>query len=623
MKNSIILLASFLFIVLMQSCIYDEDEIYEKNLNSDSKPPDFTNVELSFSMEEDTIVLIQNSVYFHFQTSESEVLRVDFYIDEVLVGSEYSDNGIFDINHEFVNTGYYKLRIEVFTNSGTGSIADDLGIEGFLLSTKEWVIKILESSGNNVIAFVEDGYLKLTWAVPYEEVTEYIIYREHYIVARTSENYFIDKGYVGEGGDYTVRYIGSNDTDNHYVGSLELPNEMEISYEADQNNKYAIQWGQPRFYAAVDSVLVVAEEITYEHTEYVLDVNDGEYVIPQRFFGKEHDYKMMYIPKYYNPVYEEYISSDGWREFPFSNEIDLIVGYPAPKFDFLMQMNESELFYHTSRYSNTYSSNDSIFAYSFLNEKILRRYRYNPPNYGWSGNHYDDFYFSGDRQHYTAVIGLTGTLMYGSSSDFSDFSIHTLDEFTEHNVEISPVANNGIGIIQTSQKINIYDFENSEVLFELDTETYYPEPDISPDGQYFFYKEYTGLRLYELINDTVELVDEFATYGSYKYDYLAFHKSETDKIVAFNKYDKIMYILSCPEMTVLSSFLVPEESLNHINYQTNMILSASEDIIVIRNLDNGDILYEIPTELPYASSRSIRLVDNSIFWKDGARYFLD
>jgi len=624
MKSRFLLLA-LLVLVIIQSCTYDTDEIYERELNHPSSPPEITTVDLSFSMEEDTIILMQNSVLFHFQTSENEVQRVDFYVDDTLVGSENSENGIFELNHDFINGGYHILRIEVITNSGTGSIADEIGLEGYSFSTREWVFKVLDGSSNNVTTMVEDGFLKLVWDIPNDEVTEYIVYRGYQEVGRSAVNSFIDKGYVGEGEEFRIEYIGPNNTDPQYIGYVELPNEMAITYFANKNNKFAIQWPQPRYYAAVDSVVVFAEELVYETTKYVVDVNVGEYVIPKYFFGKEHSYKIMHIPKYYNPEYEDYLGSGGWHEFAFSNEIHLIVGYPSPIFNYMEQINNTELFYHTNRYSNSdYTQNDSLFTYSFTNEQIVSRYRYNPANFGSMNDNIMKIALSPNKEFLTAAVGYTGRIMYCPVNDPSDYSIHTHSSLNANYATRTPISNNGIGLLYGSGKKVLYNFINDEEIDFVETNTSYSDYNISFDGKYFFLDVSHTIDLYQLIDGEISLIDEVNQWSyDFGIDYFEFHENEPDKAVCYDEETKVFNVISLPALEILKSFSIPEEEVLDVNYQTNMILSGSDGLIVVRSLDDGSLVTEIPNELQFTSYGSLRLIGNSLFWKDGARYFLD
>ena len=117
-----------------------------------------------------------------------------------------SGNGFFDMQYNALYDGYHRLKIEILTKAGTGSIADSLGMEGILFATREWTIKVLNTPYYNLTSTVDGGFLKLQWPKPYETVSYYIVYRANIELGRTNACEFIDKGYVGEGGEFYVRY---------------------------------------------------------------------------------------------------------------------------------------------------------------------------------------------------------------------------------------------------------------------------------------------------------------------------------------------------------------------------------------------------------------------------------
>jgi hypothetical protein len=75
------------------------------------------------------------------------------------------NKGYFQIDPANTPDGEYKVQMEAYTHSGTGSLADKLGSEGFLFS-KEWTL-IIERPSNIKVKFlntsVENGFLKIQW----------------------------------------------------------------------------------------------------------------------------------------------------------------------------------------------------------------------------------------------------------------------------------------------------------------------------------------------------------------------------------------------------------------------------------------------------------------------------
>ena len=332
-KKHIFLLSILVYIIV--SCEYNTKDIYEIDIDNNANPPDIEVVYLDLSDENDTIELLYNRVYFHFESSDQDIQGVNFYINDSLIGNAEYNNGYFDINYYFVSSGYHTLKLEVFTHSGTGSIADSMGFEGFIFSTKEWVIKVLDSEYSYVTSTVEDGFLKLRWPQPHGDVREFVIYNSDYEIGRTTDNSFIDKGYVGQGSKFYVRYIDDNSGELQNYGRVDIPCEIIIDYTADYNNNYYIEWNEPKYYAAIDTAVLFISNGTIVSKETIADVSSKKHPIPKELFGTIKDYWLMFTPKFYNPYYEAYINPNYGYTFPHSEKIECVIGYPSPIFDFL------------------------------------------------------------------------------------------------------------------------------------------------------------------------------------------------------------------------------------------------------------------------------------------------
>ncbi|HRX30645.1 MAG TPA: hypothetical protein P5349_02040, partial [Tenuifilaceae bacterium] len=135
-----------LFYFTIASCEYNENEIFERNLDTNVTPPNIETVYLDLASDQDTVDLLYNRIFFSFKSSNQKIKFVIFFIDGDSVGTANSNKGYFDLNYQFLYVGTHKLKIELFTSSGTGSIADSVNAEGFLFTTKEWVIKVHNTS---------------------------------------------------------------------------------------------------------------------------------------------------------------------------------------------------------------------------------------------------------------------------------------------------------------------------------------------------------------------------------------------------------------------------------------------------------------------------------------------
>ncbi len=123
--------------VFLYSCEYEPTELYEPKVNKDIAPPEIQTVQLN--LNDDTLFLYSSKqINFQFQSNSSQkIVAVKFYLDNTLLNTVNSNAGSFDLNYYQLSKGIHKLKIELYAKSGTGSIADNLGLEAFVLSSNK------------------------------------------------------------------------------------------------------------------------------------------------------------------------------------------------------------------------------------------------------------------------------------------------------------------------------------------------------------------------------------------------------------------------------------------------------------------------------------------------------
>lgn len=615
-----------LFLFTITSCEYNEDGVFERNLNTNVNPPNIETVSLDLDLDKDTVELLYNRVYFNFKSSNQKIKFVIFYIDGDSVGTATTNNGYFDLRYEFLYEKLHRLKLKLFTSSGTGSIADSLNAEGFLFTTKEWVIKVKNTYYYNLTTTVSDGFLKLRWTKPYEPVSEYIIYYYGTEIGRTSACEFIDKGHVGEETTYYVKYISSYSGALTTLGQATVPKEMSLRFYADKNNNYAISWGKLKYYAAVGSITIrsYTDNNGYQDETVTNDNITSSIPIPNTYFGQARTYQILLTPKYFNPIYKP---DDFYLYSLFrSSYFKFVIGYPSPIFQNFMHVSNTEVLYHTNKYDLNYTCyNDTLFRYSLTDNKIVDRYRYNPPNYNWSGDIYRTPSTSPNGNYYLATVSIVNSIIIGQSNNLSNFKIIDLDPMIISNYfnPKIPISDVGTGIICGSDKKYLYDFINDRSLGYIQN---YSSPDdynLSPDGKYIFLNFSHTIYMYEYNNNTINSIGTLHAGINDSFDYFRFNANEPNKAVTWSKYSKILKVYSCPGLTVDKSFSLPEDNILDIDYQNNRILSFTSKLLMVRSLTDGSVLYQIPVNFTYVWECMCRLNGNSIFHPNGIRYFLN
>lgn len=145
------------------SCQYELEEIKVTKLSEEAQMT--ATVEI-FEVEGDTIEITgETNFTFDAQAIGGKIYSLTVYENGVNIyelKEEDGSKGTFTLNHSYEETNYKSLEIVIVTNSGTGSLADNVGVEKLLLE-KQWILfvnnnpPILES-----VKKVEE-YIEIQW----------------------------------------------------------------------------------------------------------------------------------------------------------------------------------------------------------------------------------------------------------------------------------------------------------------------------------------------------------------------------------------------------------------------------------------------------------------------------
>jgi hypothetical protein len=255
---------SFLSILLLliYSCEYEPKEIFSSGVTKESKPPTIQNIKLD--LEEDTIfVYFDHTFDFKFESSNQPVEWVRIVIDTIQESIIHSDSGSFSLHRQKLKEGLHTLRLEVFSSSGTGSISDQLGMEGFLFF-KEWTISAEPIRDNRLAYDIKNGFLKLRWdEMKSKSLKQFIISRQAasslettFEISKTNQTEYIDSVYIGEGADYTV-YAELESGTKYLWGYLRINSDPpKYLFKATTENKYFITWSDLKFSGSIGKMKI-------------------------------------------------------------------------------------------------------------------------------------------------------------------------------------------------------------------------------------------------------------------------------------------------------------------------------------------------------------------------------
>jgi len=612
-----------IFVMLsVASCDYEPRGIYERDLDPVSVPPEMTVVELDLPLDEDTVVLLYRHVWFRFESPGNEISWIKYYSDNNEGETVRSANGYFILPFYGTYDTYHTLRIEIFVPSGTGSLADSLGMEGSLFTTMEWVIRILDTPYSNLTAKEKDGFLRLRWPPAKDTLLEYTVFYGPTEIGRTTECEYTDMGYVGQGGKYSVYYHDSNNGNilkSH--GWVELPEENRIGYNCDRDNNYCVTFDKPVYYAVIDTLVLVGYDNNYSRLvkDWTTDLEQGCFTIPDSLFGIKRRFWMVAVPKYFNPFYNQSYSSSSLFASP---QIEFMIGFQAPAFDEFFPLSSSEFIYHGSLPGvNDYR--DYLLRYSLVEDTVVDYVAEPSPDPYVTGIYFRFPAVSADGSYYTARPRFSQSALVGSPFNLNDYKVVDISGVSNPSfISSMPVSNTGTGIILSTDKKYLYDFRNEVTLGTINSTTLLSGHGISPDGEYFFLRVPHTIYLYSWRNGTVTLEQTLYTGSTPFYDYFDFFGDEPGMAAGWDSATRTFYKVRCSDMGIVNSFAVSEEKIMDIDYHSDMILSFSPYLLVVRSLNDGTLLFRIPVSFSYAWDGMFRLCGGSVFHEDGARYFL-
>ncbi len=512
------------------------------------------------------------------------------------------------------------MVLEVITGSGTNSIADILGAEGYVFS-KTWVLNVYKDYNTKLDTRVKNGCLNFSWEkYPVPDFKEYIIYREKSYyekieVGRTTSLEFTDCSYVGEGGKYFVEVLKK---DGHLFswGYVELIQELPVlSMTCTVDNEYIIKWRKSMYYNAVD-IFYLSVNHGYESGWNFVKVKetrnpgDTTWNIPVTYyFGSNIDVELLLIPRnsvIYTPD-ENYRFDTGLYNVP--------VGFrfksgPANVHS-LKQVADDEFMYIINC--------DSLVLYSISQRHIIEKLTYvlkycslcKFENYKISP--YGKFLTSPIDCNFEFMLANTGNLQQNKTYDLKNL-------LGQYQVSDIPVSDSGTGIVNTFDSgFYVYDFNTASSIGYYNKENYGGKGlAISSSGKYLFIKD-DVFRLVSIENSLFTSIWSNTGYDTPKY--YAFHGTDPDRLVIWD--GSVFSVRKCSDYSEYYNFSFTDNSLLNIDYFSNEMLTYSEGHLFVRSLTDGSLIKDISMNIdPTDPYNKCILINHAIICMTGLIYFI-
>lgn len=455
----------FLFTGIISSCVFSPDKENFVELNPNATAPVISNQTLD--LDSDTLYVWKYTQFrFNFTSGDRPIHSVVLtYGKDTL--NYASSSGSFDVNPENFPEGTSRVEITLYTGSGTGSIADKLGAEGFEFK-KSWVLVVekVKPPVINISAAIENGFLKFSWnKMDKEYIKSFKIWIQNEGLSETYNHEFTNKNITSF-------------VDSLYVGG-KINFRLWVDYETSQ--------GYPQ-----------------------IAMKDFSYDYPITLTFKE-DLENLTISWTKNPFhFTPYFETSGSGPVPISGDSCHII--PAPGLGDARGYNIAFKPVKAASWAGQMSNHYSTFSQGIPDQLKHKNVEYNPA--------LNAYFFKDEMTLKTANADLVAGNSYVYSWD--DYNKSTL-AFSKDNRKIYSTVNwnlvalntSGMGLA-SSLKLSFVpmDFSNAITLKSLDDQTMLLGYQSMGAYQFALFNPATG----SVIHQTSKLTDDFISYGNYVMD---------------------------------------------------------------------------------------------------------
>ena len=609
----------FLFsLFIFSSCEYKLKGDYFRDLNAN--PP--ANVLITITGHSDTLVATSNqSYYVHVSCGNRTVLFYRLYIDGVQKNFENVTSNNFYIEPMTYTDldGVYRMTVEAGINTGSGSIGDILGTEGYLIS-KDFILVVLREQGSfypNLQFNRTNGTMKVILDVPsdIQNVKKVTFSKsiagsppEVFATVHGTNHYeAIDLSYVGEFSNYSVQtYIG-NPAGTIFIpfvngstsASSDLPN---ITAGTSGRGFPLLTWDKTHYTANCGSYHIYAKPTgssTIQFIGSVSNINDTMYEVAGADFPGFYLFHVapapVQLPSYYT-------DATAWNLF--SHEVYSIVGLSSFYFDRFLTPNGPFIYYT--------NSSDVINEYSVETGTITNVIT---TSSGW---------------FYTFAVSPNGKYLLAATGT-SDFSYLFYDLTTNQSAwvpssqvigagaetGIISVADNGLASIITANKFVVYDFLHLGFVTQQALPVDGDRTVISADGQYIF-AEAGNLYLYKLVSGALQ--QKWSSSGSSgTVKYYTFDPSQPAKAKIF--IDQTFYTKNCETWATEGSFAMDIDNIRNIDFTNGHILGNTATYFKVFDPNTGSLQFQNPTSQNLVTF-DLRIKKNTVYHYGGKKLII-
>ncbi len=610
-KNTlyIFFVLSLLSVFCLISCNYEPYGENYLEIDSVGVVPSVV-VDLNIGWNSDTIYICKDeTVTFSYRSNSDVVSWTMFTINGKETHAYTPDEyGSFQFSYYMPDLlpGIYPMSMTVCTHSGTGSLADVTGAEGYLL-TKKWVLVITDQysirSQITSTLFV-DGKLKIKWSSfkgigfktgkLYKEMP-YIANSPVLVATITDQGQteYIDNTYHGES---SVYYLIINDTywSNSVTVSGPLP---ELSVTSDPSGIFMLKWDIPPYSKNLKGYRVSYFDDMSGEYHLISEINDptiDSCIIPNPILGNEYQFVLTMIPLT-DCYYDEY----NLHNF-LSSKLTACYGTPSPVFYWSDQGSDPIIYMLNAGNIWAYNTEKGIIdATVYSNASLFR------------------FSVSENNQYLISVLRDEKFLFFSDLKTPENSKKIVAKTSMPYSASIS---NKGTGIIITGTMAEVFDFIHDKKLGEINlSNDFLVINKISPSGNYFVEQTFAGYEFFMFKDSTIERLS-CLTENAQDILFADYLSGTPERAVVATS--NCVKLIDCDSWSVVSQWN-QDNTINtvfNLDYPSRQLFFRTENYFMLLNVETGETKKMFPTT-PNQNVFWWDLVycDKQIFWSGGTK----
>lgn len=478
-------------ILLFVACEYEPSG---NNFIDLAPPEDYIPIEISLNdvNPSDTIYLYKETLISIKTNSPNDIQRTVVLLDGQVFINMRSDSLAFIFDPDQLDEGVYKLTVEAFINTGTGSLAEMMGLEGYI-GELSWNIQVIHNPHERFevdYRINEEGFLELYWdnAIPDSYIESYTIHAGYtqetdITINDAKQKSFVDYGYVCGNALYKVNTFLKDGQVFRQTFSIDAPT-PSLYFEDLGLDSFRIYWDKP----IANGIFNLMED------KYTLasEIRDTSFIVRQ-LFGS-----IRQINLEIKPQRAEYLSYQNtpsvYGKFYQGTSLEL-PNWP------LYAYNQLDNIIYTSRYNELVA-----FDATTLQEVNAVSIKGNPWGLLYGGK-------IATAPHNSTVAAMTGeeTWIFADNRFVNPIIIPQLGGDVNTSLSALTSDDRFFVVEQDSNICKIFSSLTGEILLELPFtyKTIYTFPDfiaVSDNGQFFCASSQRGMEVFEISGTTTNLL---------------------------------------------------------------------------------------------------------------------